>query len=73
MGGVAALHFGLAYPSRALAAGCWRGLRVSTRRAEKFREEALIIAATKLEKEGMAVFAETRKKGPMSSCFGVNE
>src|SRR6202008_4581497 len=57
MGGLATLHFGLAYPDRArslLVAGAGYGSEKGEK--EKFRNEAVIIAA-KLEKEGMAAFA----------------
>ncbi len=78
MGGLATLHFGLTYPSRArslLVAGAGYGSEPGER--EKFRAEAVVIAA-KLEKEGMAAFAETyahgataravREQGPARLC-----
>jgi pimeloyl-ACP methyl ester carboxylesterase len=64
MGALATLHFGLNYPERTrslLAAGAGYGSEPSER--EKFRAEAVVIAA-KLEKDGMAVFAETYAHGP---------
>lgn len=64
MGGLAALHFGLTYPSRArslLVAGAGYGSEPGER--EKFRAEAAVNAA-RLEKEGVAAFAETCAHGP---------
>ncbi len=69
MGGLATLHFGLTYPSRALSllvAGAGYGSEPGER--EKFREEAVVIAA-KLEKEGMAAFAEAYAYGPTRVQF----
>ncbi|HJZ43026.1 MAG TPA: alpha/beta hydrolase [Hyphomicrobiaceae bacterium] len=69
MGGLATLHFGLTYPSRArslLVAGAGYGSEPGER--EKFREEAVVIAA-KLEKEGMAAFAEAYAHGPTRVQF----
>lgn len=64
MGGFATLHFGLTYPERALSllvAGCGYGAERDER--EKFRDEAVKIAG-RLEREGMAKFAETYALGP---------
>jgi pimeloyl-ACP methyl ester carboxylesterase len=64
MGGLATLHFGLTYPARTrslLAAGAGYGSEPSER--EKFRAESVVIAA-KLEKDGMAAFAESYAHGP---------
>ena len=64
MGGLATLHFGLTYPERArsvLVAGAGYGSEPSER--EKFRAEAVVIAG-KLEKDGMAAFAEVYAHGP---------
>ncbi|MET0194687.1 MAG: alpha/beta hydrolase [Hyphomicrobiaceae bacterium] len=64
MGALATLHFGLTYPVRTrslLAAGAGYGSEPNER--EKFRAEAVVIAA-KLEKDGMAVFAESYAHGP---------
>ncbi len=64
MGALATLHFGLTYPNRTrslLAAGAGYGAEPNER--EKFRAEAVVIAA-KLEKDGMAVFAESYAHGP---------
>ncbi len=69
MGGMATLHFGLTYPSRArslLGAGAGYGSEPGER--EKFRTEAVVIAA-KLEKEGMAAFAEAYAYGPTRVQF----
>ena len=69
MGGMATLHFGLTYPSRVrslLVAGAGYGSEPGER--EKFREEAVVIAA-KLEKEGMAAFAEAYAYGPTRVQF----
>jgi pimeloyl-ACP methyl ester carboxylesterase len=69
MGGMAILHFGLTYPSRArslLVAGAGYGSEQSER--EKFRAEAAVIAA-KLETEGMAAFADTYAYGPTRVQF----
>jgi len=69
MGGLATLHFGLTYPQRAfslLVAGAGYGSEKGER--EKFRSEAVIIAA-KLEKEGMAAFAEAYAYGPTRVQF----
>ena len=64
MGGLSTLHFGLTYPERTrslLVAGAGYGSEPSER--EKFRAEAVVIAA-KLEKDGMAAFAEVYAHGP---------
>ncbi|HWE15832.1 MAG TPA: alpha/beta hydrolase [Hyphomicrobiaceae bacterium] len=69
MGGFAVLHFGLTHPTRArslLVAGAGYGSEPSER--EKFRNEAVVIAA-KLEKEGMATFAEAYAYGPTRVQF----
>jgi pimeloyl-ACP methyl ester carboxylesterase len=69
MGGFATLHFGLAYPNRALSlvvAGVGYGAEKGER--EKFRNEATVIAA-RLEKEGMATFAEAYAYGPTRVQF----
>jgi pimeloyl-ACP methyl ester carboxylesterase len=64
MGALATLHFGLTYPARSrslLVAGAGYGSEPSER--EKFRAEAVVIAG-KLEKDGMAAFAEVYAHGP---------
>jgi pimeloyl-ACP methyl ester carboxylesterase len=69
MGGMATLHFALTYPERALSllvAGAGYGSEPSER--EKFRNEAVIIAG-KLEKDGMAAFAEAYAYGPTRVQF----
>jgi pimeloyl-ACP methyl ester carboxylesterase len=69
MGGLATLHFGLTHPTRArslLVAGAGYGSEPGER--EKFRNEAVVIAA-KLEKEGMAAFAEAYAYGPTRVQF----
>ena len=69
MGGLATLHFGLTYPDRArslLVAGAGYGSEKAER--EKFRNEAVIIA-DKLEKEGMAAFAQAYAYGPTRVQF----
>jgi pimeloyl-ACP methyl ester carboxylesterase len=69
MGGFATLHFGLTYPDRALSlvvAGAGYGAERDQR--ERFREEAVVIAA-KLEREGMAAFAEAYAYGPTRVQF----
>ena len=69
MGGLATLHFGLTYPKRALSllvAGAGYGSERGER--EKFRNEAVIIAG-KLEKEGIAAFAEAYAYGPTRVQF----
>ena len=69
MGGLATLHFGLTYPGRAcslLVGGAGYGSEPAER--EKFRAEAIVIAA-KLEKEGMAAFAEAYAYGPTRVQF----
>jgi pimeloyl-ACP methyl ester carboxylesterase len=69
MGGLATLHFGLTHPTRArslLVAGAGYGSERAER--EKFRTEAVVIA-TKLEKEGMAAFAEAYAYGPTRVQF----
>jgi len=73
MGGLATLHFGLAYPSRArslLVAGAGYGSERGER--EKFRAEAVVIAA-KLEKEGMAAFAQAYAYGPTRVQFEAKD
>ena len=69
MGGFATLHFGLSYPERALSlvvAGVGYGAEKDQR--ERFRNEAVVIAG-KLEKEGMAAFAEAYAYGPTRVQF----
>jgi len=69
MGGFATLHFGLAYPERALSlliAGVGYGAEREER--EKFQAEADTIA-TLLRNEGMARFAETYAYGPTRVQF----
>lgn len=69
MGGMATLHFGLTYPNRArslLVAGAGYGSEPSER--EKFRNEAVVIAG-KLEKDGMAAFAQAYAYGPTRVQF----
>ena len=64
MGGYATLHFGLAYPERALSllvAGAGYGSERDQR--EKFRHEATVIAG-KLDKDGITAFAEVYAHGP---------
>lgn len=69
MGGFATLHFGLSYPDRArslLVAGAGYGSEKDQR--ERFRNEAVVIAG-KLEREGMAAFAEAYAYGPTRVQF----
>lgn len=69
MGGFATLHFGLSYPDRALSlvvAGVGYGAEKDQR--ERFRSEVVVIAG-KLEKEGMAAFAEAYAYGPTRVQF----
>jgi pimeloyl-ACP methyl ester carboxylesterase len=64
MGGFATLHFGLTYPERSrslLVAGAGYGSEKGER--EKFRNEAAVIAE-RLEREGIAAFAEAYAYGP---------
>ncbi len=64
MGGFATLHFGLAYPARALSltvAGCGYGAHPDQQQA--FREQSRALAATMLE-QGMAQAAATYGHGP---------
>jgi pimeloyl-ACP methyl ester carboxylesterase len=73
MGGLATLHFGLAYPDRArslLVAGAGYGSEKGEK--EKFRNEAVIIAG-KLEKEGMAAFAAAYAYGPTRVQFQAKD
>jgi pimeloyl-ACP methyl ester carboxylesterase len=69
MGGMATLHFALTYPARArsvLVAGAGYGSEPGER--EKFQKEAVVIAG-KLEKDGMAAFAEAYAYGPTRVQF----
>ncbi len=69
MGGLATLHFGVTYPDRArslLVGGAGYGSERGER--DKFRSEAVVIAG-KLEKEGMAAFAEAYAYGPTRVQF----
>jgi pimeloyl-ACP methyl ester carboxylesterase len=69
MGGLAVLHFGLTYPERArslLVGGAGYGSEPGER--DKFRSEASTIAA-RLEREGMAKFAEAYAYGPTRVQF----
>lgn len=64
MGGYATLHFGLAYPDRALSllvAGAGYGSEREQR--ERFRGEATVIA-DKLERDGIGPFAQVYAHGP---------
>jgi pimeloyl-ACP methyl ester carboxylesterase len=73
MGGFATLHFGLTYPDRArslLVAGAGYGSEKSER--EKFRTEAAAIA-DRLEREGMATFAEAYAYGPTRVQFQAKD
>jgi len=69
MGGFATLHFGIAYPARcrSLVVG---GVGYGAERDQqaRFREEALVIAG-RLEKGGMAAFAEAYAYGPTRVQF----
>jgi pimeloyl-ACP methyl ester carboxylesterase len=69
MGGLATLHFGVTYPSRALSllvAGAGYGSERGER--EKFRSEAVVIAG-RLEKDGIKAFAEAYAYGPTRVQF----
>jgi pimeloyl-ACP methyl ester carboxylesterase len=69
MGGFATLHFGLCYPERArslLVAGAGYGSERDKR--EQFRGEATAIAA-RLQKDGMAAFAQLYAYGPTRVQF----
>jgi pimeloyl-ACP methyl ester carboxylesterase len=69
MGGLAVLHFGLTYPARArslLVGGAGYGSEAGER--DKFRAEASTIAA-RLERDGMAKFAEAYAYGPTRVQF----
>jgi len=69
MGGLAVLHFGLTYPVRArslLVGGAGYGSEAGER--DKFRAEASTIAA-RLERDGMAKFAEAYAYGPTRVQF----
>jgi pimeloyl-ACP methyl ester carboxylesterase len=69
MGGLAVLHFGLSYPARArslLVGGAGYGSEAGER--DKFRAEASTIAA-RLERDGMAKFAEAYAYGPTRVQF----
>jgi len=73
MGGLATLHFGLTYPDRArslLVAGAGYGSERGER--EKFRAEAVVIAA-KLDKDGMAAFAQAYAYGPTRVQFEAKD
>jgi pimeloyl-ACP methyl ester carboxylesterase len=73
MGGLATLHFGLAYPDRArslLVAGAGYGAEKAEQ--EKFRSEAAVIAA-RLETDGMAAFAEVYAHGPARVQFDAKD
>jgi pimeloyl-ACP methyl ester carboxylesterase len=69
MGGFAALHFGMAYPDRALSllvAGCGYGAEPAKR--EQFREETNATAA-QIEQEGMREVAKRYSLGPTRVQF----
>jgi pimeloyl-ACP methyl ester carboxylesterase len=69
MGGFASLHFGLAYPDRALSlvvAGCGYGAEPGKR--QQFHDEAAKTAAL-IESSGMKVAAETYGQGPTRVQF----
>jgi pimeloyl-ACP methyl ester carboxylesterase len=73
MGGFATLHFGLTYPDRArslLVAGAGYGSEKGER--EKFRREAEAIA-DRLERDGMAAFAEVYAYGPTRVQFEAKD
>ena len=69
MGGFATLHFGMAYPERALSllvAGCGYGAEPAKR--EQFREETNATAA-QIEQEGMREVAKRYSLGPTRVQF----
>ena len=69
MGGFATLHFGLAYPDRALSLtvwGCGYGAEPETR--DEFRALSLDVASS-FEKQGAAGFAEEYGSGPGRENF----
>ncbi len=69
MGGFGALHFGMAYPERALSllvAGCGYGAEPAKR--EQFREETNATAA-QIEQEGMREVAKRYSLGPTRVQF----
>ena len=69
MGGFAALHFGLAYPDKALSlvvAGCGYGAEREQR--EAFRAEAVVSAGV-LQNEGMQAFTDRYAYGPTRVQF----
>ncbi len=69
MGGFATLHFGMAYPERALSllvAGCGYGAEPAKR--EQFREETNA-AAAQIEQEGMREVAKRYALGPTRVQF----
>jgi pimeloyl-ACP methyl ester carboxylesterase len=73
MGGMATLHFGITHPNRArslLVAGAGYGSEEGER--EKFRNEAVVIA-DRLEKQGMAAFAEAYAYGPTRVQFETKD
>src|SRR5262249_37426607 len=73
MGGFATLHFGLAYPSRAVSlvvAGCGYGAEPGKR--QQFHDETAKTAAL-IEGAGMKVAAETYARGPTRGQFQHKE
>ena len=71
MGSYAALHFGLAYPERALSlvlGGCGHGSTTDAAERKRFQEEAVKTAAA-LEAQGMAPFAQSYAVSPMRVQF----
>ncbi len=71
MGSYAALHFGLAYPERALSlvlGGCGHGSTTDPAERQRFQEDAARTAAT-LEAGGMAGFAQSYGVNPTRVRF----
>jgi pimeloyl-ACP methyl ester carboxylesterase len=71
MGSYAALHFGLAYPDRALSlvlGGCGHGSTTDPAERKRFQEDAARTAAT-LEAQGMAGFAQSYGVNPTRIRF----
>jgi pimeloyl-ACP methyl ester carboxylesterase len=75
MGSYAALHFGLAYPDRALSlvlGGCGHGSTSDAAERRQFQQDAAE-AAAKIESQGMAAFAQSFGMSPTRRRFYLKD
>jgi len=75
MGSYAAMHFGLAYPDRALSlvlGGCGHGSTSDAAERRQFQQDAAE-AAAKIESQGMAAFAQSFGMSPTRRRFYLKD